>query len=198
MGAQPVALATPVTEPEHLELADLDLSFDRHLAPALREGEAEYRRYGPLDPPNLPGAARWGRIVRVLRERLEPAGWTWDNPRNLPRVIHPDRTFALVVYTGDVLTGLTGTLPPSTKHHKGPTAASVVARNAVQTQLALEFPGLDAPRGVPVDLVTWILLVHRDAREIRSEVSLPASIDPAGHIDRWLHRIPLPVLPAAD
>ena len=71
-----------------------------------------------LDPPIMEGLTRWGRTNRFLREELIPAGWRFDNPRNLPRTIHPSGEFAIVATTGDELTGLADLLP-ATKYAKG-------------------------------------------------------------------------------
>ena len=92
-----------------------------------------------LDPPIMEGLTRWGRTNRFLREELIPAGWGFDNPRNLPRTIHPSGEFAIVATTGDELTGLAELLP-ATKYAKGYATAQAVGINE---QLALDFGDFD-------------------------------------------------------
>src|SRR5450432_3734805 len=70
----------------------------------VRRADAEASMCTALDPPIMEGLTRWGRTNRFLREELIPAGWSFDNPRNLPRTIHPSGEFAIVATTGDELT----------------------------------------------------------------------------------------------
>src|SRR6266487_5241104 len=84
----------------------------------VRRADAEASICTALDPPIMEGLTRWGRTNRFLREELIPAGWSFDNPRNLPRTIHPSGEFAIVATTGDELTGLLDLLP-ATKYPKG-------------------------------------------------------------------------------
>lgn len=53
--------------------------------------------------------------------------WLMDNANNVPRTIHPERRFAVVVNTGDAGTGDLS-LPVSTKYPRGP-----VGRKAVES-----------------------------------------------------------------
>src|SRR3546814_20310676 len=43
--------------------------------------------------------------------------------------------------------------------------------------------------------LTWFLLIHRAATEVRCELSLPSQISPDGRITRWQERIMLPSIP---
>src|SRR5262249_55936433 len=76
-----------------------------------RRAEAEAGMCTQLDPPIMEGLTRWSRMNRYLREELIPGGWRFDNPRNLPRTIHPRGEFAIVATTGDELTGVADLLP---------------------------------------------------------------------------------------
>jgi hypothetical protein len=91
-------------------LAELGLSIDL-VGRVVRQADAEASFCTPLDPPIMEGLTRWARTNRFLREELIPLGWRFDNPRNLPRTIHPGGQFAIVAMTGDDVTGLAG-LPP--------------------------------------------------------------------------------------
>ncbi len=161
----------------------------------VRRADAEASMCTALDPPIMEGLTRWARTNRFLREELIPAGWGFDNPRNLPRTIHPSGEFAIVATTGDELTGLAELLP-ATKYAKGYATAQAIGINE---QLALDFgdfdPGLDDGR-VPGarDAATWLLLFHVDEDGFRAELSLPNAIVD-GRITGWAERIILPSFP---
>jgi len=179
-------------------LAELGLTVEL-LQRVIRRADAEATTCTALDPPNLTGFLRWGRTARFLREELIPAGWGFDNPRNLPRTIHPGGEFAIVATSGDSATGVIG-FTPTTKYPKGIATVEAVESNL---QLALEFG--DDVFGAPGDqdpadhdnLMTWILLFHVAEDEIRLELSLPDSIID-GQIASWSERIILPALPYSD
>src|SRR5689334_16965739 len=77
-------------------LTQLDLTVAL-VEKVVRRADAEASICTPLDPPIMQGLTRWGRTTRFLREELIPAGWRFDNPRNLSRTIHPSGQFAIVV-----------------------------------------------------------------------------------------------------
>jgi hypothetical protein len=164
-----------------------------------RRADAEASGCTALDPPIMEGLTRWARTNRFLREELIPAGWTYDNPRNLPRTIHPSGDFAIVAATGDELTGLTDLLP-ATKYPRGDATSRAVQ---VNEQLTLDFGEFDLgggggpARDVPTGLLTWLMLFHVDEDGFRLELSLPdAIID--GRITSWAERIILPQFPRDD
>ena len=115
-------------------LAELGLTIEL-IELVVRRADAEASMCTALDPPIMEGLTRWGRMNRFLREELIPAGWRFDNPRNLPRTIHPSGEFAIVATTGDELTGLAGLLP-ATKYLKGDATVQAVGINE---QLTLDF-----------------------------------------------------------
>lgn len=174
-------------------LAELGLTAEL-VERVMRRADAEASMCTALDPPIMEGLTRWGRTNRFLREELIPAGWSFDNPRNLPRTIHPSGEFAIVATTGDELTGLAELLP-ATKYAKGYATAQAVGINE---QLALDFCdfdlGLDDDRANARDAATWLLLFHVDEDGFRAELSLPNAIVD-GRITGWAERIILPVFP---
>ena len=91
-------VGTQLFGPERL--ADLDLSVHT-ISVALRKADAATNAGSDLDPPIMEGLNRWGLTTRYLREALVAAQWSFDNPRNLARTIHPSGDFAVVVTTGD-------------------------------------------------------------------------------------------------
>src|SRR5947209_20235822 len=115
-------------------LAELGLTIEL-IERVVRRADAEASICTALDPPIMEGLTRWGRMNRFLREELIPAGWRFDNPRHLPRTIHPGGQFAIVATTGDDLTGLLGLLP-ATKYAKGYATVLAVEANG---QLTLDF-----------------------------------------------------------
>jgi hypothetical protein len=178
-------------------LAELGLSVGI-VEQVVRRADAEASMCTPLDPPIMEGLTRWGRTNRFLREELIPVGWTFDNPRNLPRTIHPSGEFAIIATTGDELTGLLDLLP-ATKYTKGFATVQAVEING---QLTLDFADFDlgAPDGEARnsgDLLTWLMLFHVDDEGFRVELSLPDAIA-EGRITSWAERIILPVFPRDD
>jgi len=172
-------------------LADLGLSIGL-IERVVRRADADVSTFTAFDPPILLGLTRWGRMSRYLREELVPKGWTYDNPRNLARTIHPSGEFAIVAATGDEVTGLASLLP-STRYRKG---EATVAAVAVNEQLTFDFgdlfsADLAADAGA---LLTWILLFFEDEAEFRVELSLPDGIVD-GRITSWAERIILPPFP---
>jgi hypothetical protein len=176
-------------------LAELGLTVEL-IERVVRRADAEASICTALDPPIMEGLTRWGRTNRFLREELLPVGWRFDNPRNLPRTIHPGGEFAIVAATGDELTGLADQLP-ATKYGKGDATVQAIEIN---DQLMLDFgdlgPGLDDGDGSG-DMLTWFLLFHVDDEGFRVELSLPDAIVD-GRITSWAERIILPVLPRED
>ncbi|MBV9450860.1 MAG: hypothetical protein JO345_33720 [Streptosporangiaceae bacterium] len=173
-------------------LHELGLSVDI-VERVVRRADAEASTFTALDPPIMEGLTRWGRTSRFLREELVPRGWTYDNPRNWARTIHPSGEFAIVAATGDELTGMAGPgVLPTTKYRKGDATIKAVAANE---QLAFDFGDLDlfrpAAERTPGVLLTWVLLFYSDDHEFRVELSLPDGIED-GRISSWAERIILP------
>ena len=100
-------------------LAELGLSVEI-VERVVRRADAEASICTALDPPIMEGLTRWGRTNRFLREELVPAGWRYDNPRLLPRTIHPSGEFAIVATTGDELTGLVDLQPTTNTRRASP------------------------------------------------------------------------------
>ena len=172
-------------------LAELGLSAGL-IERVVRRADADVSTFTELDPPIMVGLTRWGRISRYLREELVPDGWTYDNPRNLARTIHPSGEFAIVAATGDELTGVAGLLP-TTRYRKGDATVQAVGINE---QLTFDFgdgfsTDMTADAGA---LLTWILLFFEDEAEFRVELSLPDGIED-GRITSWAERIVLPPFP---
>jgi hypothetical protein len=166
-------------------LGELGLSvsdFDFVLSGA----DAEARTWTSLAPPVIAGMARWGKTNELLRVRLVPRGWTYDDPRNMPRTISPARDVALVAATGDGATGRPD-VAARNLYARGVETVRAIGRG---DQLAFDYPGLEPAAADDTDI--WLLLYHPAGDEIRAELSRPHSISPGGYVDSWAERILLP------
>ncbi len=175
-------------------LPELGLTVDV-VAATLAAADRESAACTDLDPPILEGLLRWGRATRALRERLVPHGWSYDNPNNLARTIHPSGDFAVVVATGDEGTGLreSGAGP---RHARGYATEQAIHANG---QLSFEFGALlqltaAGRTASPGPMQTWFLLYHAEPAFFRAELSLPHGFE-RGRITEWTERILLPPLP---
>ncbi|QNE18696.1 hypothetical protein F1D05_13230 [Kribbella qitaiheensis] len=155
----------------------------------LRQADAEAATCTKLDPPYMGGSLRHGRTVRFLREELLPRDWDYDNPRNQCRIISPAGDFAVVASSGDAATG-NERMKPTTKNPKGITIFEAVATNQLTFDLGSDF---EPERKTP-ELLTWLLLYWFDDGEIRSELSLPRSME-GSYINDWDVRIIFPSVP---
>jgi hypothetical protein len=143
----------------------------------------------------MEGLLRWGRTTAFLREELIPVGWSFDNPRNLARTIHPSGEFAIVIATGDEGTGL-ASHEAGPRHAKGYATEQAIHANG---QLSFEFGSLlhVTQQGQAAGLgalKTWFLLYHGEPDCFRVELSLPEAFE-GGRITRWTERILLPAVP---
>jgi len=144
-------------------------------------------------PRNFPACAGWAEAVCSLGDQLapNPFQWTRIDPCGQPLVINRTGTIALTVAGGDKYTGTVDLSEPRTKNNKGPMTVDFVNTNAFL------FPEMEEDKQAKTEQIrtrsrnTWILLIHRDmdAREVRSELSLPTQMDQEGHICGWSDRI---------
>lgn len=173
-------------------LAELGLELETLLEVA-RAGVLAWASTTANDPPSFPGSTQWARMVRDLRERLLPRGWTKSDESNYSTVVDPTEGIAIAVSSGCANTGKPQFLP-TTKSPKGPNTVAAVHANLAQFDLFADAFPVPVPAGADGP-VTWLLLFHRDREEVRLELSLPASMGDNGHIDGWKERIVLPSIP---
>ncbi|WP_155981925.1 hypothetical protein [Nocardia sp. BMG111209] len=169
-------------------LAELGLSVEM-LETVFERAEADVRMCTKHDPPTMPGFTRWARIVRFLREELESDGWTYDNPANQPRTIHPRKLLAIVVKSGDEVTGfdMPGLWPANRNPIGEATRRAVDDNGQFALFTAEDLPGLSK---TPM----WVLLYQIIDGVVQAELSLPDKIE-GDRIGHWLERI---ILPAID
>jgi hypothetical protein len=173
-------------------LAFLGLEQEQ-LLHAARRWHFSWSNFTPNHPPVGIGISAWTEAVAALREQLLAIGWTRSDERNYALVFDPKRSMAINIATGDAGTGRTDSLP-SNKAPKGVSTADAISVNQQQLELDLPVPDVPHVRGEDGPM-TWFLLLHRDDREIRSELLLPSAMSPDGRITRWQERIILSVIP---
>lgn len=149
--------------------------------------------FTPNHPPIGIGISAWTEAVAALREQLLSTGWKRSDEKNYALVVHPDETMAINVATGDAGTGQANATP-SNKAPKGISTADAISVNQQQLELDLPVPDVPHVRGEEGPL-TWFLLLHRSANEIRCELSLPSAMSPDGRITRWQERILISAIP---
>jgi hypothetical protein len=169
-------------------LARLDLTVDDLLAP-IRAGFAARRTSTRHHPRSYGGWRDYAERTAALRDGLVPRGWAVTEDEGVCLTVHPNGRLAVMTALGDSGTGTRGEV--TTMRRRGKITEKIVAVNA---QLALDFPIPDGPPSSVSRWSTWVLLVHHDGDEVRSELSLAAHIGEDGYIDRWNDRIPLPVI----
>ncbi|WP_156183797.1 hypothetical protein [Chromobacterium sp. LK1] len=198
------SITLPVLWEEHdvaARLQQLSVTKDI-LKNALTTGVTQRLNCGPLLPRTFPGQAQWAYTVESLRLQVCPDGWQAESHHNLPVTIAPDKSFGIVVYTGDEQTGrLHGY--PSNKTSKGIKTQQAVLRNTLTIEM---FPETlpQAQDDTSEILKTWVLLYHLDITNqhqpvLRSELSFPSVFDvQLGKITVWEERIILNEIDLSD
>jgi hypothetical protein len=176
----------------HARLAALGLNEEALLHTAQR-WHLSWSSFTVNHPPIGIGISAWTEAVAALREQLAPRGWIRSDEKNYALVVHPDATMAINVATGDAGTGQIDATP-SNKAPKGISTADAISVNQQQLELPLPVPDMPHVRGEDGPL-TWFLLLHRAANEIRCELSLPSAMSPDGRITRWQERIIISTIP---
>lgn len=182
----------PISAQNALSRLGLD---ERSLLEAAMQGYLAKTNCTANHPPLFASFVAWGETVRALREQLVTKGWTRNDDRNYSRIVHPDGDIAIAIATGDESTG-NPNCSPCTKSAKGPSTVDAVEVNRAQAWL----PGMEPAsqlRGEQEENqpVTWLLLVHHAANEIRCELSLPFDMGSDSRIGAWSERILLPATP---
>ena len=182
----------PRSEDSATKLARLDLTVG-DLVGAVRAGVLARRTATTNHPRAFGGWLEYGERTATLREALTPRGWFPAEPDGMCLVVHPEGRLAVMTAPGTSGTGTNADV--TTRRPRGIVTSQVVHVNAqLELDLDMEAPVPDTAPGRQ----TWVLLVHSEADEIRSELSLPRSMTEEGYIGGWLDRIPLPTLRLND
>jgi hypothetical protein len=160
---------------------------------ALEAGQEAARLTRPAHPRNYAGLTATAEATAVLREGLEPFGWTHFYRDGINGALSPDQMVMLMFVPGDRMTGDAERNPRSKR--RGPRGLRLVESN----QLEL-FP--IARKEVGQQMVTWYVLNRHDRRDavIHVEVSLPQSCDTDNRVCIWAQRFVLNplTLPPSD
>lgn len=146
--------------------------------------------------PTAAGTLHWHAFVPALRLALKVQDWIIKDHKNCPLIISADRSMAIVVMTGNSETGKEyGN--PTNQADKGAVLDEAVQKN-IQYQL-FENSALNKMQKGDGGTQLWVLLYHvdagvKDAREIRSELSLPSNFHKKKIIG-WAERIILRSIP---
>jgi hypothetical protein len=164
----------------------------------LLRAQAVARSYDTkLYPNGASGTVRYLHLVAHLSEVLLPLGWERCDDDNIPRLVDRERKVALVVASGDALTGTPWSFQgryPRSKYPKGEATKKAVDRN-VQRELTLFDDEPDAQAVELSDYETWFLMVYVSTKLIQAEVSRPQAMDDKGYVCVFEPRILMPSLP---
>jgi hypothetical protein len=183
----------PQPEDSAQRLARLDLRGEDLLA-CVRAGIAARRSATSNHPRAFGGWLDYGERIATLRETLTLRDWTKREPNGMCLVVHPEQRFAIMTALGTAGTGTSA--PVTTRRPRGGTTERVVRING---QLELDLgPQVPSTPTNSLAMPTWVLLVHEDEHEVRSELSLARHMSDEGYIDDWVDRIPLPAIRIND
>jgi hypothetical protein len=179
-----VAVRLVVEEPEvRSRLEELGLSLEGMLR-VVAAGGGGYRATTGFHPSSAAGTYLYMEATAALRRLLVPGGWEADEADRQPRTFHPERGVAILVQTGDEMTGIDGDREPTTRHPKGTATQKKVAENGQQMVLFQVSP---QPNGTGWQ--NWVLLVAIVEKEIRAELSLPERWSEDSRPCGWRERI---------
>lgn len=176
----------------HDELEDVDVALARlgltapPLMRSVRAGYLSRISRTANDAPIAAGFYHWNETLRTLRDELVVLGWTRVDEQMFSTILSPDGRIAISVSSGDEATGHPRGFP-RTKRDKGPRTADAIYANVEQLDLFVAAPEPTLEK--EVECLTYVLLFHADATELRAELSLPVSMDEKDHIDSWRERI---------
>lgn len=172
----PRIVSDPVEVDARLEELDAALAQDI-LLEANRRGYEARVDTTIAHAPTAAGTLHWHAFVPALRLALKAQGWSIKDHKNCPLIISADKSIAIVVMTGNSETGKEfGN--PTNQADKGAVLDEAVQRN-IQYQL-FENAALTKMQKGEGGTQLWVLLYHvdagiQDAKEIRTELSLPSS-----------------------
>lgn len=172
---------------------------------AIERAEEATRGCSNNDPVTFEGTLLWAKTTRGLRD-LMGRRWRRERQEGLELVVRDDGRVAIVVATGDDLTGtdsttqITGLVSgsPSTRHTKGTGLIRAITRN--RDQLRMDFEGVNGdPSKSGIKRVTWVLLLNATDDEVRAELSLPLGMQMTtkneGYVVEWARRIIIDAVP---
>lgn len=150
-----------------------------------------------LHPSSTAGSNMYYEGTAALRRELLPdAAWDHDEANQQPRTFNNDRRIAVIVQSGDEMTGIDGDRVPRSKHGKGRATRQKIVDNRQEYLFDLATPDESVDeQDDELALTTWVLLLAEVDGELRAELSRPYAMDEAGRVSAWTERILLPVTP---
>ncbi len=161
-----------------------------------------------IHPAGAQGYFWWTAQVVRLREVTFPRKWKTYRVDNQEGIISPDKKTIIIPCRGDEETGIIDG-EPTTSRPRGATYRRAVEDNQLAFELEFESSAAGLPESTKADDRTeepirrvWLFLTYRDreAREIRSELSLPDQMS-GNRPDRFPIRIilgPEPMDPGVE
>jgi hypothetical protein len=192
-----VVVTTPSERAERLE-KKFNLAQEQ-LHNAIIAGELARSACNSNHPPLYRGLKFWGESTCALRLQAAQSGYEGRDTVGFATSFNRALGVAIVVVAGDLATGIENGIAPKTKYRKGTITIAAVEQNRTQLELFPEFY-VDVPEQNVADAEgteTWFLLVSKDAatRELRAELSLPASMTADAKVTGWVERIILDPIP---
>lgn len=129
-----------------------------------------------------PGFIQWDNTVKALRERFCGKNWVKYEYGGLEGIVSTDKIIRIIPSSGNVATG-NKNQPASNKNPKGINMIHLIEKTQ---QLSLFS---DISNQINDDnIITYVLLYYNNEKELRLELSKPASIN-KGKIVAWEERI---------
>jgi hypothetical protein len=142
------------------------------------------------NPLTLPGTMAWGFSISALRDILVVRAWKVGRFNNFETVVHPTRSHAVAVTSGNARAGDRFAMP-RTRYRKGEAMQLAVSGNTQMSLASLsDDPAFVPDEADPRRMHTWLLLHYYDrlTETIRAELSLPDYME-NGWITGWAERI---------
>lgn len=191
---QTLKLVSPGSPLERL--ADFDLTVDDVHQRVLGAALSAKTNTNPLAMRSAPGTNAHGAALEGLRSIVCPKGWELDQKDGVPRTVHRARRLAIVVATGNELTGFEQeTLRVTTKWPKGPAAFNRAEMFDDEGFESVDPTGNSwgQKRDDSVEEWTlWYLLFHIEGKSVRAELSQPSYLNGSNFPQGWLNRIIIP------
>jgi hypothetical protein len=172
-----------------------------HLARVTQAAAGGRNSATSLHPSSTAGSNMYYEGTAALRRELLPdSAWDHDEANQQPRTFNNDRRIAVIVQSGDEMTGIDGDRAPRSKHGKGRATRQKVVDNRQGYLFDLTRSDESADeqgdeQGDEQALDTWVLLLAEVEGELRAELSRPHAMDDAGRVSAWTERILLPATP---
>lgn len=170
----------------------LELGLSRvGLEEVVRRGESARAEATAHDPVNAAGWDAYRYRVRGLRDVYASGGtvgWEPKTQEGLELLWRSDGRVAVVTRSGNEGVGVARSMPQPSR------SVGDSTRHAASAQLSLDPNWLNRKTAPKEGVRLYMLLVYSAVHVVRSELSLPSSLDDDGLVSGWVERILLPDL----